>query len=267
MKKYLFIFVAAFVFLSGCKDTNENLVQDRDVAVVPIMSDPSPAYFSDDISSSYVQFDISLTAGVTVEKASIEVVRGDKKAIVKDISLPATGVQVTASEVISALGISASDYNLGDIFTLYVLTTKNGKTTRSVAGFQIPVVCYFDTSMLVGVFDYESDDWGEAGTATFVADPDDPYKIYLEGYPESEGLTGNGNRIELNINPNNFRVTGPAVVIADNLAEWDMASYLDYTFTPISGIYSACDETITVTFDIKVSAGGWGGFEFIFTKR
>ena len=267
MKKYIYATAAMLLLSLSCEDTNENLVQERGTAVVPIMSDPAPAYFTDNLGASYVQFDVSLPQGETVDKAAIEVARGNKSAILKEITLPVSRLKVTANEVLTALGISASDYNLGDIFSLCVVTTKNGKTTRSPAAFTIPVVCYFDPSMLVGVFDYVSDDWGEAGTITIVADPKDPYKVYLDGYPQSEGLEGNGNRIELNINPNNFKVTGPATILAANLAEWGLPNYLNYTFTPVAGSYSACDDMYEITFFISVNVGNWGNNVFIFTRH
>ena len=263
MKKYIYTIAAILLVSISCENTNENLVKERGVAVVPLMSDPAPAYFTDNIDASYVQFDLSLTNGETVDKASIEVSRGSKSAILKDVTLPAKGLKVTATEVLSALGISASDYHLGDVFNLYVLTTKGGKTTRSVAAFSITVVCYFDPSMLVGDFDWESDeDWDETGSATIVADPNDPYKVYLDGIPQSEGLVSNGNKIVLNVNPNNFKVSGPKSTIAAEA--W---GYHDYTYEPVAGSYSACDEAYTITFSITVREGSFGNFKFVFKKR
>lgn len=269
MKKYFFTIVAVLLIIS-CKNTNENLVQDRGLGVVPSISDPSPAYFTDNIDESYVQFDVALPQGETVDNAAIEVTRGSQSAIIKDITLPATGVKVTASEVLQALKISASDYNLGDIYTLYVLTTKNGVTTRSTAAFQIPVVCYFDPSMLVGTFDYNSDDWGISGTVTITADPNDPYKVYIDqtGIMQGEGISnGNGNSIELDINPNNFKVTGPQTILAPDLSDFDMAKYTNYSYTPVAGSYSACDGAYTITFDISTSIYDFGNYVFVFTGK
>ena len=268
MKKIIFTIVAMVcIGIVGCQDSNEDLVQERGTFIVPTMSDPAPAYFTDNLEESFVQFDLSLPAGASVDKVSIEVVSASKKAILKDVTLPITGLKVTASEVISALGIAANDYKRGDIFTLYVLTTKNGVTTRSPAAFNIPVVCYFEPSMLVGNFYYVSSDWDEEGSITIEADPDDPLKVYIHGMAESQGLTGNGNGIELNINPNNFNVTGPQSIIADNLADWGMANYLNHYYTPVSGNYSACDDKYTITFLIGVSAGNWGNNVFILTRE
>jgi hypothetical protein len=267
MKKNIFyigIFVTAFIV--GCENTNENWVQDRGSAVVPTMSDAKPAYFTDNIEASYVSFDLSLPAGETIDKAQIEVQRGNKSVILRDVTLPATGVKVTAGEVLAALNIPVSDYNLGDVFNLYVLTTKNGRTTRSVASFSIPVICYFAPSMLVGAFDFESTDWEVAGSVTMEADPDDPYKIYINGYPEAEGLTtGNGNRIVLNVNPNNFSVKGEKVILADDLSEWGLP-YHNYSYEAIAGTYSACDEAYTITFAITVTEGSFGNNVFVFKR-
>ena len=267
MKRYLYLIAATLLISVGCEDTNENLVQERGAAVVPIMSDPAPAYFSDNIEASYVQFDVSLSPGDQIDKAEIEIVRerGNKSGILKEISLPATGLKVTAAEILSALNIPVSDYNLGDVYYLYVLTTRGGQTTRSLAAFPIPVVCYFEPSMLIGNFHYVSDSWEEEGDVTFVADPDDPYKVYIEGYPESEGLPGIG-KIELNLDPNNFKLSGPEVVIANDLSAWGVPAQ-DYIFRPVSGTYSACDNKYTVVFNISLSLwGNQGNYEFVFTK-
>ena len=270
MKKFIFTIVALLFLGISCKDTNENPVQERGKYVVPYMSDPSPAFFSDNLEESYIQFDLSLTGGETVDKVSLEVVRlrDSKSAILKDVSLPATGLRITANEVLSALSISPSDYNLGDVFNLYVLTTKNGVVTRSTAAHSIVVMCYFDPSMLVGNFYYVSEDWDEEGSVTIEADLEDPYKVYVYGVAESQGLTSNGNPIELNINPNNFNITGPKSVIADNLDDWGFpANYTNHYYQVISGSYSPCDEMYTVVFQIGVDPGNWGNFVFIFTNE
>ena len=269
MRKYIYTIVAALMIM-GCKDTNENLVQERGVDVVPVLSDPVPAYFTDDLEESYVQFDVSLPQGESVDKAEIEVSMGDKTAILEEISLPVTGLKVTATQVIQALGIQTDDYQTGDICNLAILTTKNGKTTRSIANFDIPVVCYFEPSMLVGSFDFTSDDWGTAGSVTITADPADPYKVYInqDGIIQSEGLSnGNGNPIELDINPNNFKVSGPKTVIAPDLSDFDMGDYHNYAYTPVAGMYSACDDTYTITFYIDSDLGGWGNNVFVFTRK
>jgi len=265
MKKYIYAMLAAALLIIGCKDTNENLVQQRDTAVVPTMSKPSPAYFTDNLDASYVQFDLSLPEGATIDKAEIEVVSGDKSAILKEVSIPVKGLRVTAAEVLKALNIPVSSYKTGDTFYLYVLTTKNGQTTRSTAAFVIPVMCYFDPSMLVGKFDWASDDWGEEGTVNLVADPANPYKIYIADYAQSEGLAGNGNRIELNVDPDNFKVSGPAVIISDDLSEWGLP-YHNYAYQPVAGTYSACDDAYTITFAITVKEGSFGNNVFFFTR-
>jgi len=128
-------------------------------------------------------------------------------------------------------------------------------------------LCEFVASTLVGTFNYESDDWDEEGSGLiFEADPDDPYKIYILGYPESEDLTSNGNRIELNIDPEDFTISGPKVIIADNLADWGLPGYTNYAFEPVSGEFDICNGTYTIIFNISTTQANFGGNEFIFSK-
>jgi len=261
MKKYIFAIVAVLL-LSTCSDY-ENPVGDRGTYVVPALVGPSPGYFTDNIESSYVQFSLSLSPGESVEKAAIEVVGKGKSGIVKEVSLPATDLRVTASEVLSALGLSG--YDLGDAFFLYVLTTKNGVTTRSGAAFAIPVVCFFEPAMLVGTFDCESEeDWGEenGNPVTIVADPNDPYKVFIHGMAEVHGVASNGNGIELNMNPDNFNVSGPVCIWAASI--W---GYSNIRFQAVAGNFSACDQRFTITFRANVDQGGFGDYVWWFTRR
>ena len=268
MKKYFYIIAATLLISISCEDTNENLVQERGAAIVPLMSEVLPAFFTENIEASYVQFDLALSPGDQIDKAEIEVVRarGNKSGILKALSLPVTGLKVTASEILSALNIPESDFLAGDVYNLYVLTTKGGLTTRSKAAVGIPVVCYFDPSMLVGNYYYESASWDEEGEVTLEADPDDPYKIYVSGMAESQGLTGNGNKLVLIFNPNSFTVSGPKVIIADDLSDWGLDDYTNHAYEPVSGKFDSCAESYTVIFDITIAQGGWGNFSFIFTK-
>ncbi|GHT20611.1 hypothetical protein FACS189429_8760 [Bacteroidia bacterium] len=266
MKKYIII-IAAILFLISC-NTNENLVQERGETVGLASFEAIPAFFTEDLDNSYVAFDLeALPEGETIDKAEIEVTYGDKSAILREITLPATNVVITANEIIDALGINAGEVVVGDVFYLYILTTKNGKTTRSTAAMAIPVTCEFDTALSTGTYNFESSDWEISGSVVLEADPANPYKIYINGYPEAEGLTtGNGNRIELNINPNTFNISGPKVVLAADLGEWGMADYTNYAYAPVAGTYSSCDGTYTVVFAITVDQGSFGNNVFVFTR-
>ena len=269
MKKYIYIIVACLLVSISCENSNENLVQERGVAIVPEMSDALPAFFTENIETSYVQFDsLTLSKGDQIDKAEIEVVRarGNKSAVVKEIQLPVKNLRVTAREVLSALNIPDNDFLAGDVFNLYVLTTKNGRTTRSIAAVGIPVVCYFAPSMLVGNYYYISESWGEEGDVVLEADPNDPYKIYVSGMAETQGLEGNGNKLELNFNPNNFGITGPRVVISDDLSPWGLP-YTAYAYAPVSGKFDSCEQSYIITFNITVSAGDYGNYAFVFTKK
>jgi hypothetical protein len=268
MKKY--IVIAATMLLASCQDTNENLVQSRGMGVVPLMSEPNPALFiAGAIETSYIAFDVSLSEGDKVDKAEVEVVYNGKSAIVKPVTLPSS-VNLTAAEIVDALGVSPSAVQAGDVFYVYVLTTAGGSTTRSPAAVAVSVVCEFDAALTEGIYNFESSDWAVDGQVTLAADPSDPYKITLTDYPEAEGVENNltGNKITLVINSTSFKVTGAKTILADNLADFgaSYASYTNYAYEPVAGMYNSCDGSYTVTFAISVDQGSVGSSVFVFRR-
>jgi len=268
MKKYIFAIIAALILIS-CKDTNENLVQERGVYAVPVLSNVNPAIFLPEMEDSYVSFDLSLPPGEKVDKVELEVVFGNKSAILKEVTVTETGVKVTVTptEIHRALNVPDGDYDLGNTYYLYVLTTQNGTLYRSTTRLTIPVLCPFEEEMLVGNF-YFIDEDGDDGYVTIEADPDNPYKVYITDMADAQGLTGNGNPIELTVNRNNYSVTGPKSIIAANTLEWD-APYTNFAFEPVStadNVFNACDNSYTIVFELTVSQGSFGKYEFVFTK-
>ena len=131
----------------------------------------------------------------------------------------------------------------------------------------IQIFCDLDPSMLLGTFSWVSASWGESGSGlTFEADPNDPYKIYIDGLP-TEAITWNGNKIELNVNPSNNSISGPKVIVAGDTHEWgDEDNYDDYAMEPISGEFDTCQGTFSIVFRISVKQGTFGSFGFIFSK-
>jgi hypothetical protein len=265
--KVIFLILTSFVLINSCEDTNENLVQQRGKGATPIMTEPVPAFFTDDLANSLISFNLSLPEGQTVDQAWIEVGFEGKKEKISDIASFPLDVIITAREVISKLGINESDVNLGDVFDVAVVTVVNGITTHSLAAVPVSVTCALEPDLTVGAYSFESADWEIAGNLTLEADPANPNKIYIIGYPEAEGLsTGNGNRIELNINPNTFGVSGPKVVLADDLSEWGLP-YTNYAYEVKSGSYNSCTGTYRIVFGITVDQGSFGNNVFIFTPE
>jgi len=199
-------------------------------------------------------------------------------SIIPDIASPAiegthytlssNTITIPAGEYTGSITLTADVNNLPTDIVSVTFTINSdeaidwGKSMK----MNMHLVCDFDASLLIGDYSYESDDWDEAGTGlTFEADPDDPLKIFVTGYPQSEGLTGNGNRIELNINPVNFSITGPKVIIADDLLDWGLEGTGSYAFQVVSGSFDVCKRIYYVTFNITLSSwGNQGNYEFIF---
>ena len=170
------------------------------------------------------------------------------------------------SERIEESGMVSFSCDISGEYTYVVVTYAEDEAKEAAyVTFLFPPSCPMDPSLLVGEFDYESEEWDEAGYGlVFEADEDDEYKVFIDGYPESEGLTGSGNRIELNVNPADFSISGPAVVIADDMLDWGL-DYTGYSFEPVDGLFNPCDGTYTVYFLIRVDQGAFGIFEFVFT--
>ena len=260
--------VAALFVSIGCEDTNENLVQERGKAVNVTMSNVVPSFFIDgNLENSYVNFDLSLPEGERVDRAELVLVYGDKTVtLISNLQFPSPDITITAMEVVEALGLSIEDVTQEDIFELYVLTTKDGKTTRSTAALWINVTCEFDPALTLGKYDYESDEdnWDTSGSVRLEADPGgDPYKLYFVGAPlaENDGFPGLANKVELIIDPDSYTVSGSKTIVAANI--W---SYTNLAFQAVSGSFSACDGNFSVVFEITVAQGSFGTYVFNFTR-
>ncbi len=269
----LFLLLMVFGLFAACEDTNEDLVKQRGVGVVPVMGQMSPAlYYATDLESSYVEFDVDLSENDNVESAQIEVVYNDSlSAIVKDLpSLPAK-VHLDAVDVFKSLGVDASSVSSNDVLYVYVLTTNNGVTTRSIAADRIKILeCAYDEEMACGAYDCVSEDWEAEGNV--VLNKVDDYTFEIVGFNENvDGISDYGVNIVLQIDPATFNLAnvGESFTISPDLTlDWgdDYAGYTDYTYTIISGSYDTCTGTYEVEFDISVSIGDFGSYKFTFVR-
>ena len=122
-------------------------------------------------------------------------------------------------------------------------------------------LCEFDESMLVGTFNYASEDWMEWGTVSLAADPDDPFTIYINGIP-TEDLDWNETPIILHIDPVDYSISGPKAIVAE-----DAWGYGAIGFEALEGSFDICSGTYILILDITLdSLGSVGDYEFIFSK-
>ncbi|MDR3327725.1 MAG: hypothetical protein LBT04_06340 [Prevotellaceae bacterium] len=272
MKKYLFYILFAFLGFACSEEGNEYLNQGSS------------------LNAAFVK--ATIDAGVKEETGgsiAIEVARGNllDKEVDAGITLtigadaPAAANFHLASPIAHfAAGAGTAivtlnyDFDGLEFYQTYPLTLSftdtndnplyNGYATCKV---NVSRLCAFETDLATGDYDVVSEDWAFEGELNLEADPQDPYKIYVNGYPEAEDLTGNGNRIVLNINPEDFSITGTKVVLAGNLSEWGFPSYTNYYFQVVEGSYSPCDGTYNVIFLIGIDQGTWGNNAFTFTRK
>jgi hypothetical protein len=271
-KMYLYSsLILALAFLwSGC-DTNENLVQQRGVAVVPAL-EASPAFFTDDFDNSSIQFNASIPTEKQVESAELRVGFGGRSARVQTITSFPLEVNLTAREAMNALGLTDNDVDVvtNNTFTFYILTTSNGITTYSrAATVRALVTCEFNPELTEGHFRIVSGAWGMDAFVTLAADPDNRYRILISGLFEAEGGEPNDNVVVLNINPASFEVSGPRSTLggyAPFATPANQAAWGAYHWTPTSGVFRTCTGVFEITVSVTVDAGGFGSFPFVLTR-
>jgi len=140
------------------------------------------------------------------------------------------------------------------------LTLANGIATYSPAVLLVAVACAYDVNLAEGIYHSVSPDWNSESNITLTADPDDPYKIYVSGIEEIEGLVEDQGPLVMYVNPATYNVTVPEKVISSDAWGYGSISYSGY------GLYSSCDGSYTMYFDISFSKyGDQGTFGFTFT--
>jgi hypothetical protein len=269
--KYLFsslILLSLLVSVISCENTNENLVKERGVAVVPGISNLEPAFYTTDFENTFIEFDVDLPEGETVDEAELYATFNGKTALIQPItSFPIT-ITLKLQDVMTKLGLTENDVDVVDnnLFDFNIRTTSGGITTTSKAGaMRIFVTCEFAPAMAVGSYNFVTNDWDAEGDVTFTADPNDPYKIFVTGIYAAEGGEPNDLAMELNISPTSFEVSGPKSRLGDK-APW--GSYTNYYYQPTSGLFKSCTGTFEMKIAITVDQGSFGGpWTFVFTRN
>lgn len=261
--KILGFIITIIMMFSGCEKAKDP-AGARNVGIVPIISDVT-GIFINGSPTSFVQFKVDLEAGVSVEKAEIEVSHQDPSTWAKfaDVTtFPAT-INITLSQVIEKLGISSSEIQNGDAVYIDVATTKNGITTRSIAALNITVSCEYDVAIATGSYHTISPptEWNSEGDIRLTADPEDPYTIYVAGIEEIEGLDEDQGPLVMHINPASFTVIADKSVIAsDAWGDHNIA----YEGT---GTFNSCTGAFSMNFDISTDEGDYGTYSFNFTRN
>ncbi len=252
----------------ACEDTNEDPVKQRGANVVPVIEFNSAPVFTTNLNESYVDFTVSLSEGETADGGSIEVlVNGEKPTIVQEITSFPAQVHLTATDIISKMGINADTIETSDVFSFFVLTKKNGVTSRSIAASNIKIVCAYSPKLTQGNYHVVSESWEAEGDVTLEADPQDKYKINVIGFETIDGVSGQDD-VVFQIDPASYAISPKAFVISPDLAQdWgdDYAGYTDYTYEIVKGEYNSCDGSYALTFKISCALGSFGNYDFVFT--
>ena len=262
--KILGLIAAMVMVFASCSTNDEDPAGLRGVAVVPEITDLNPAVFdSNDMENTFVQFTVKIPDGESVSSGAVQVSYNGQKERVDYTTLnsfPAT-VKIPLADLATKLGMSLSDVKLGDVFTIEVLTTSNGKTYRSNASIDAAVVCAYNPDLVSGSYHAKSADWGSEGDVTITVDPTDQYTVYVSGLEAIEGLNEDQGPLKMMVNPLDYSVTAVKTVLASDAWGYHNLAYAG------SGKLSTCDGTYTMNFAISVDDGDFGTYSFVLTKN
>jgi len=238
---------------------------ERGVGVVPGISNLNPGIFdSKSLSTTYVEFTVSLAEGATAEKVTVVGSINDsaEESVITEITSFPSVVRIRASEAAQKMGIILSDIANGDIFIFQLLPTVKGKTYHSAAVLAVAVACAYDVNLATGSYHVIGGDWQSEGDVTLTSDPDNPYKIYVVGLEEIEGAVEDEGPLVMYINPADYSVDVPEVVICSDFFGYGPISYKG------GGVYNSCTGAFNMNFDISVGDyGSQGVFIFTFTRN
>ena len=256
-------FIAILIMYSISCEELPDPAGERGAAIVPGISGLNPGVFDvNDLENAYVRFTVNIPEGTSVAKATLVGSYNNNHAdvtITEITSFPAI-VTISSSEAAQKLGIGLVDIERGDIFDFELLITANGRTTRSTP-LAIPVACVYSVSMATGSYHSVSTDWNSEGDITLTADAVDPYKIYVSGIEEIEGLVEDLGPLVMYVDPVTYAVTVPHKAIASDAWGYHNIAYEG------SGTFSSCSGTYTMSFTISVDEGSWGANAFTFTRN
>lgn len=262
--KILGLILTLIIVIFSC-DKVADPAGPRGTAVIPVISNVAPGIFdSKNLVNSYIEFNVDLASGQQADNGIIVgsyKTNAERVKIADIASFPAT-VRLVSGDVIQKLGISAASVKNGDLFTVEVLTTVKGVTTRSNAVLSVSVACGFDKALTIGSYHSFSaaSEWNSEGNVAITPDDNDPYKVYVAGLETLEGFNEVGP-LPMHINPATYAVTvDPTIIVS--AGDYGTILYGG------NGTYNSCDGSYAMNFDITLGAyGPQGKFKFSLTRN
>ncbi|WP_163716627.1 hypothetical protein [Mangrovibacterium lignilyticum] len=266
----LIISILSLFIITSCFDNEEDILNPaaKKEGQIPTISNVNPGVFdSNDLQNTYVEFQVSVDDANAIEQAIVQVSYNEQfERVTFDTfnTFPAT-IRVTLADVAASLGLSLSEVQLGDLFTIEILTVSNGVTTRSSANVNASVVCAYNPTAVSGSYHSVSADWASEGDITITVDEDDPFIVYVSGLEEMEGLVEDQGPLKMVINPVDYSISVDRQVLASSLDPWGL-SYTNLAYEG-SGTLNTCTGTYEMLFEISVDQGSWGTNAFTFTPN
>jgi len=259
------LFAFILLIFGGCENTNLNLVEQRGVAVVPLISNLKPAVFdSNDLLNTFVEFKLDVPDKTLLTNAIVKVSLNGKLQRV-DFSTITTfpqTVRISLKEAATKLNIGIDKIVLGDILNVEIWTTTNGKVYQTSAVFNAGVVCPYFQNQIIGSYHSVSAAWASEGDITITADPTDEFVVYVAGLEAIEGLNEDKGPLKMVINPLDYSVKAVKTVIASDAWGYNNIAYEG------TGKLNTCTGTYEMSFNITVDEGTLASSQgFILTKN
>ncbi len=264
-------FALTLLLVGGCEDTNVNLVEQRGVAVNPLISNLNPAVFdSNDLENTFVEFKLDVTDKTLLSDAVVKVSLNGKleRADYLTVTTFPQTVRISMKDAAAKLNIGLDKIKLGDILNVEIWTTSNGKVYQTSAAFNAGVVCPYFRDEIIGSYHSVSTDWNSEGDITITADPTDEFIVYVAGLEAIDGLNEDKGPLKMTINKLNYSVTAVKTVLASSTLGWGPTQNYHNIAYEGSGTLNTCNGTYEMNFTISVDEGVFGtNQKFTFTKK
>lgn len=295
MKKILIIFsllfVSGLIFNSCNKDQTGNVPDNIEEGIVPYLKLMDTSDQLVDVAGPD-NFKLDVTVGTLFntpfKQLMVYVVfDGDysKPYLLKDgITAVPADLHFTMADLVSAVTplTASSDIKEGDSFDFYAdgelpngtvihtylsdgtllisASLQNSLSTLKGAAANVPINVPCAYALAAGTFHENSADWNTDGDVTLTLDPSDKYTVYIVGMETNDGLVEDKGPLKLVVNPKNYSVTVPKVVLASSTAPWG-TSYTNVAYAG-TGTFNTCTNTFLLTVNITVDQGSFGTFHF-----
>lgn len=265
LNRLLTLIIILGLTLTGCETKFGDPAGERNLIVAtPLIENLSPSIFlAADKENTYVAFDVTSGEGGQPMDALIEVSYngGQQRAQLQEFNIPATGVEVSLTDVATALGMSVDDMEGGAYVNIEVLTKSGDKYYRSSSAVNPLIACDYVPEDYAGTANAQSSGWGVNGPVEITVDPTNEYILLVAGLETIDGLNEDRGPLPLIVDPATYAITVPKTILATAAWQYHNIAYAG------TGTLNTCSGAIQLNIAISVDEGAFGTFTFNITTN